>query len=263
MGFFGDNIEKPRLIIPYESYEKIMAYADLADGEISGFADVEWDNTLEALKIGEVYLLKQEAGGADVEMDADTIADFNLQMIKQGKNQLPRVWWHSHHTMGVFFSTTDEATIGELTNDTFMLAIVVNQAHELKTCLRICQPIPMIINDLPVTIDYSSRAIPESLRKEVKDKVKTRSFRNFVVKKDDDATSTNTWGDNETFKIQNFPKKVKEIKKIMKSHRLTMDWDYKRKEYVWIDKKANVKYIDIHESIKNPWGDEWDFSRVN
>lgn len=271
--FFENSIEKPRLVIPYKSYQKIMAYADLADGEISGFADVEWDNDEMALKLGEVYLLKQEAGGADVEMDADTVADFNYQMIKMGKTQLPRVWWHSHHIMDVFFSGTDVATIQELTNDTFMLAIVVNQHHELRTCLKICQPIPMVINDLPLTVDYGFEKIPEALRREVQQKVKSKGFRLFgrfdktteskEVKKNEKGDDTSMVIDGDGFEARSFPKKKKEIKKTIRSHDLVIKWDFSLKCYVWVDYKKNIKYIDTHEVIDNVWSKEWSRGSTN
>jgi hypothetical protein len=40
------------------------------------------------------------------------------------------VWWHSHHTMGAFWSGTDEKEIDAWKNNSFSLALVINLKEE-------------------------------------------------------------------------------------------------------------------------------------
>lgn len=256
-------MEKPKLIIPYKSYIQIMSYADLADGEVSGFADVDWDEESQALKMGEVYLLKQEATAADVEMDENTVADFNFEMIKKGKTQLPRIWWHSHSDMGVFFSGTDQNTISELTNDSFILALVVNKKHEMRTILKICQPLPPfispIIEDINIEVLYDFPKIPSTYKKEVEEKVKAKKFNFFFGEKKHDIYVSK----KDKSKVFYFSKDKEEIKKIIKNKKLSIQWGIHEHEWVWVNDSKTIKYLDKYGVIEFPWDKEWNYYEKN
>lgn len=170
--------DKPTLSIPIDSYRKMMAYTDLCQGEVTWFFDVEYIQDNHTFMVGEVYLLEQEAGGADVEMDEETISKFLEQMIERGVTQLPRGWGHSHVNMGTFFSGTDEQTITELTNNTFIVALVVNKRREMKCDIKINTPyFKFRINDISVKILVEYVEIPAELQQEVEAKVKTHAYK--------------------------------------------------------------------------------------
>lgn len=167
------DILLPKVTIPIKSYQKLCAYIDLAKGEITGFADVEIDSEKLLFKIGEIYLIKQIATGGECEMDADDIAEFNYEYLKKNPDTeiLPRVWWHSHDNLGAFFSTTDDDTIKEFSNGTFMLAIVGNKDHDFKINLSVYEPFEFIFEDLPLIIDHDVYTNTDEVEKEIKDKV--------------------------------------------------------------------------------------------
>lgn len=176
------EFDVPKVIVPLESWRMLMAYVDLAETEITGFFDVDYDATQHAFIVGKVYLVEQEAGAAHVEMDEDVIGDFSFQLISQGVDQLPRGWWHSHVNMDAFFSTTDYNTIDrDFSNDSFTLSIVLNKKRKYKATAVIWERTPYNIiakpikfDDLEVVVQYDTWKIPVSLEKEVKKKVKTK-----------------------------------------------------------------------------------------
>lgn len=191
-----------QLVIPLESYKKIISYAIAADNiEITGFADVEFNKEKNEFVVGEVYLLEQNAGGADVHIEEEDIQKFNFEMVKAGKEQMPRVWWHSHVDMQAFFSGTDEGTLKELQNDTYIIALVVNKRAEMKAKMYVRQKtivkskvvtenalfgkqtetqdddnVEYIeIDPLPITVQYFDKTqIPATIKNEVKKKLKNR-----------------------------------------------------------------------------------------
>lgn len=191
------NMEEPKklptealkLIIPLATYRKIMAYVTLCDLEISGFCEVEYVEARNAFVAGEVYLLKQEVTGSATHMDEETVSAFNLERIKAGANQLPRLWWHSHVNMEAFFSSIDEETLKDLQNDSFIVALVANKRKAMKakcylyneTTTRVMgiefeTAKQMEIDPLPISIDWEYERIPEALRNEVAEKVTKRSY---------------------------------------------------------------------------------------
>lgn len=245
---------KPTIIIPLESYQKIMAYTELADGEITQFADISYDKERNALVMGEVYLLKQKAGGAHVEMDEEIIADFNLQLIKRGVNQLPRCWIHSHVDFDTFFSGTDTDTIDQLKNETFTVAIVVNKSRKMHALLRIWQPLVLTIDELPIEIDFNYGEIPKVLRDEVKEKVKEdRPIWGGKGKKD----KSDRDDDIEVSKILYFPDDINTIKERVRAFKLKRRWDSQRGEYTWYDPILKTLWIDFHNAIDNPWDEDF------
>lgn len=176
------SLSAPEVHIPLKTWEKLQAYVQGCDTEITGFFDVDYDPVEHAFVLGEVYLVEQTAGGADVEMDEEAIADFTYQMISKGQEQLPRGWWHSHVKMAVFFSGTDDKTINtDFSNDTFTLSIVLNKHKETKASVVIWQEIPynifeapLRIDDLKVVVQGNELSIPAAIKKEIAKKVKTR-----------------------------------------------------------------------------------------
>lgn len=240
-----------KIIIPLESYRKIFAYVDLVETEITGFADCEYNEEDNAFKIGEVYLLEQEASGAEVEMSEEKVSEFTLQMINQGKTQLPRCWWHSHVNMNVFFSGTDETAIKELQNDSFLLALVVNKSRELKADITISKPFYYRWKDLPVEIDYSAGEIPEELRKEVEKKVNANKKEVQMVKffrdKHKKYKFVKTSGGIYTAQkriIRTLPKDNQEAEDIIWKNILSEVYDTDLEEMVWGNDKKDILYRD-------------------
>lgn len=168
--------DKPRVILSAEAYKKLFAYIDLVDTEITGFADVEYDKERNAFYVTTVYLLKQEAQDAEVDMDEDTIGEFLYECISMGMKQLPRLWWHSHATMSAFFSSIDDNTIENFSTSGWMLALVGNKSRMMKADLMIFEPYPIRVSDLPITFEKEKEEYPKELVDEVAAKVTQKKF---------------------------------------------------------------------------------------
>lgn len=253
----GDEL---KVNIPLDYYRRIMAYVDLVDTEITGFAECDFDETTKMFNIGKVHLLDQEASGASVEMSEEKIADFTLQMINEGQTQLPRCWWHSHVNMNVFFSGTDETAIENLKNETFVLALVVNKKREMKADVMMWKPFPYRWVDLEVLIDYASYEIPEELKKEVEEKVKpekavvTFPFQGSSKKRGKDKG--NKWQDkgNGVYVyvgkrvVRTLPKDADAAEAILWQNNLSEFFDKQLEECVWASQDRSLIYLDPWEA---------------
>tara|TARA_Y100001963_G_scaffold69297_1_gene96483 strand:- start:231 stop:1139 length:909 start_codon:yes stop_codon:yes gene_type:complete len=122
--------------IPEKDWYEIISWAQIAydedKNEISGLATAV-PNKDGIYTIGDVEILKQENTGTNTELDGDAVADYKMRYAMKHKNPgIKFVWWHSHHTMGAFWSGTDEKEINAWKNESFSLALVVNLRQEYK-----------------------------------------------------------------------------------------------------------------------------------
>jgi len=170
------EIEEPKLLIPLKSWQRLMSFVELCPIEISGFADVEYDKKEKVYRVGEVYLLTQEASAAEVEMSEEDVSTFMLERIKQGATQMPRLWWHSHVNMGAFFSGVDDTAMEELKNDSFFVGLVVNKSGEYKAIIKYCDPFEFYIKEVNIAIDYTKPSIPNVIKDEYQKKVKLPEY---------------------------------------------------------------------------------------
>lgn len=272
-----------KLIIPLASYRKIMAYAQICDTEISGFADLEYNQERSALIVGNVYLLEQRAGGADVHMDEEEVSKFNIQRIKAGAEQLPQLWWHSHVNMEAFFSGTDEATLKQLQNDTFIVALVVNKRKEMKAKAYIAtESVTKImgqiveekkfieVDPLQVSIELEYERIPEALKKEVEKKVKARVYETpklpykspYVWDLEDGpygeknrrffqhGQSTNPKGYKSLVGVLYLPKDPEKALERIEKLGLLREYDNEKHEWVYKNPKTGGVWVDYWDTLE-------------
>lgn len=260
------TINTPILRIPLDNYRKLMAYVDLCEGEVTGFFDVEWDRELGLFILGEIYLIKQEAGAADVEMDEDDIATFMEELIAKGVTQLPRGWWHSHVNMGAFFSGTDNNTINnDFINDSFTLSLVVNKKREMKASVVIFEDLPydlvlapIRIDDLRVEVEWGYTSIPEELRKEVAEKVQPHK----PVYQYQGNLNYGGRKKNKEGKSLSLPKDKTEALQKIEALDLIRQFDPDLREAVYINEATDEVWRDIWQVItwadyKDLKGDAW------
>ena len=117
-----------------KDWYKIISWAQLAydedKNEISGLATAV-PNKEGIYTVGDIEILKQENSGTNTELEASSVTDYKMKYGMKYKNpKMKFVWWHSHHTMGAFWSGTDEKEIEAWKNDSFSLALVVNLKQE-------------------------------------------------------------------------------------------------------------------------------------
>tara|TARA_R110000824_G_scaffold100674_2_gene239301 strand:+ start:1144 stop:2067 length:924 start_codon:yes stop_codon:yes gene_type:complete len=84
-------------------------------------------------KLSDVEILKQENSGTNTELDGDCVTEYTMRHgMRYNNPNMKFVWWHSHHTMGAFWSGTDIKEINAWENSSFSLALVINLKEEYK-----------------------------------------------------------------------------------------------------------------------------------
>ena len=125
---------KDTFYIHETDWNKLQAWATLAHqedkNEISGLmtAIPQKDGRF---KLNDVEILKQQNSASNTELYKDAVTAYmSKYAMKYNNNNIKFVWWHSHHTMGAFWSGTDENEINAWKNKSFSLALVINLREE-------------------------------------------------------------------------------------------------------------------------------------
>ena len=166
-----------------ECWDKIINYAKAAyhteKCEIGGMSIVTQDKDGDWL-IQEPVILKQEIGSTTCDLDKEELAKYYTQMaIKYKDNNFRFCWWHSHHTMGAFWSGTDISSIdeyGEGESD-LSFALVVNLKEEYKCRVSVWKPVEIHQDvELNIISNEPDVEIPLDIVTEVKEKCETRTY---------------------------------------------------------------------------------------
>lgn len=254
--------EKLRLLVPLAVYRKIMAYVQICELEISGFAEIEYNEARNCFIAGEPYLLEQEVTGSGTHMDENEVSKFNFQYIKKGGTQLPRLWWHSHVNFQAFFSAIDEDTLKQLQNETFIVALVLNKRKEWKAKAYLYSETKSTImgidyetkewievDPLPVEVDLEYERIPEVLRKEVDKKVKEKTWKPTVFQRNNKPYTTPMplLSDGKSIDLRNYlqlPKDKKAAEDRIDKLDLIKEWDSQLEEFVYRDVQSGKLWVD-------------------
>ena len=125
-------------------------------------------------------IVTQEIAGTTCDLDKEELAKYYTEMaVKYKDNDFRFCWWHSHHTMGAFWSGTDLSSIdeyGEGESD-LSFALVVNLKEEYKCRVSVWKPVE-IHQDVELNIlnNEPDVEIPLDIVTEVKEKCETRTY---------------------------------------------------------------------------------------
>ena len=139
----------PEFFISKNDWKKIIQYAESSyrqfKAEIGGqcvvVEDAEGNFWLK-----DPVILKQEVSAANCEMDEEALAIHYGKMADKYGDDVRHCWWHSHHTMGAFWSGTDDKTIMENETNDFSVSLVVNLKQEYKLRVQMFYPIEAEVN---------------------------------------------------------------------------------------------------------------------
>jgi len=161
-------------ILP-EAKQKLDLYVDATTDEISGLGKVIVRN--KKLYIEDIYLLKQESGGSSTELDQESVAEFMTEMMARNEPlESLKLWWHSHGTMGVFWSGTDEDTARKFGNG-WMMSLVVNRKGEYKSRLDVYEPVDLVVDNIELDVALRfNEELRERIKAEVAEKVSKKGF---------------------------------------------------------------------------------------
>ena len=149
------------------AWTKFMTWVELAKGEVSAFGIVE--QRFNRLIVTDFVLLDQVCTSTETELDPKAIAQL-MQDVEDPS--MLRCWAHSHADMKVFWSGQDEATIAGLSNDEWMLSLVVNKDHDAMMRLDVYYPAHIHVDDVVWELRYDVPLETKAdWKKQFKDKV--------------------------------------------------------------------------------------------
>lgn len=121
-----------KIIIEEQAAAKLDFYVNATQSEISGMAKSRIDQEEETIYIVDFVIFKQECSGTSTVLDNAAQALFMAELMKRDEDLTEwNVWWHSHASMGVYFSTTDTSTISDYSNWKYLISLVANHKGEL------------------------------------------------------------------------------------------------------------------------------------
>tara|TARA_R100000152_G_C6735147_1_gene159402 strand:- start:98 stop:1066 length:969 start_codon:yes stop_codon:yes gene_type:complete len=166
-------MSRPNFIIKEKAWNTMQQYAGIAydkdKNEISGL--IPYKLTKHPVSNETVYelfdpvILKQENSGTTTELDGEALRDYQVRAGMKYGTDIKFCWWHSHHTMGAFWSGTDDKEIKAWKNDSWSLALVINLFGEYKLNVSVWKPIEFS-EDVPLEI---VRDIPKATKKQLKE----------------------------------------------------------------------------------------------
>lgn len=173
----GDGLVKPQVLILPEAKAQMDAYIRLCDMEVSGLGYVKQEGSV--FLVESVLLLPQECSGASTELDAEGLAQFYTDQIRQNKDTGNiRLWWHSHCNSGVFWSGVDTANIDRLMDTSpWLVSIVGNKRGEYRTRLDLNEPVRLSVDELPLNVYIpTSKKRDDETRVELDKKVRPTRY---------------------------------------------------------------------------------------
>lgn len=169
--------DKIKIVIKHEAHKKLSAYIKNVGNEVGGLGQVTRDGN--TITVENVYLIHQKVTGVSTDLSPEGLATFYSERIKEDGNGAMgklKLWWHSHYTMGVFWSGTDDATIESFDQETdidnWMLSIVGNQKGEIKARIDVYKPFRFTKDNLDVEFEQEELTeFDEEIKREISEKV--------------------------------------------------------------------------------------------
>jgi hypothetical protein len=150
--------------IDLAAHEKLWAWTKLAKGEVSMLGLVE--DTPAGPAITDLFLLRQTCTSATTDMDQADVAKLLFDLAAAGLEGQLRAWVHSHATMDVFWSRTDDDCVEGLAAEPYCVSVVVNKRGDVRARVDVFRPVRFTIDDVPVKLRTPSLGLEEECRRE-------------------------------------------------------------------------------------------------
>ena len=140
---------RTRIEIGTMVFQKIMHWINKSDKEVSGLGKITYKDGV--IQVTDAILLPQKNGATHTDIEGVDVAKA-MFLLKDAPGDL-RFWWHSHVDMPVFWSGTDWDTIEKISAGGWFVSTVFNKRREMRSCLRIAQPMDFgAFDELPTQI---------------------------------------------------------------------------------------------------------------
>jgi len=167
--------------ISQKDYDKIINYAkaayDTMKSEIGGMSVCYKDKNDDWI-VTDPVIIKQEVTGSTCDLDKEELAHYYCKAAKKhAKKEFRFCWWHSHHTMGVFWSSTDIKGINEYSDGDLSFALVVNLKRENLFRASIWNPVVMHEDTQLQIIERKVKStVPKKILEEVEELCNENTF---------------------------------------------------------------------------------------
>lgn len=155
--------------IDLAAHEKLWAWTRMAKGEVSMLGLVE--DAPGGPAITDLFLLKQSCTAASTDMDQADVARLLFDLGAAGIDGQLRGWVHSHATMDVFWSKTDDDCIQGLAGDPYTVSVVVNKRGDVRARIDVFRPVRFTVDEVPVKLRVPELGLEEQCRAEFMAKV--------------------------------------------------------------------------------------------
>jgi len=152
--------------------DKLDWLANYFDKEIGGW--ITGEVTKDGIILDDLLIPEQEVGMASVDISGKQLALMRKEYGDKCKRILGE--WHSHNSMGNFFSGTDESLIEQHMGPRKTSIFIVSskgEGHRIRFEMR--KPFHISIDNLPYEVEIDNKVI-KSLEKEIKKKVKEKTY---------------------------------------------------------------------------------------
>lgn len=127
------------------AYQKIRSYVGGVGAEISGIGKtrIVKDGEDDIIIIDDVVIFKQTVTGSNTVLEDSAQSEFMNELMIRGEDLSQwNLWWHSHHTMNVFWSSTDTGTMESHAGSMpFLISLVTNLKDEYKVRLDVFESV--------------------------------------------------------------------------------------------------------------------------
>ena len=169
--------------IQEKAWNKVINYAASAynqfKSEIGGMMVAIEDESGD-WELKDPVIMKQRITPSNTHLDKEELAAYYTKAaMKYKKYNFRFCWWHSHHTMGAFWSGTDTDTIDEFSDGDFSFALVVNLKEEYKFRVSIWKPLEAH-KDVELNILTIEKTVPKSIDKEVEALCEKEAYTSYV-----------------------------------------------------------------------------------
>lgn len=168
-----------KLIFPVKLYQKLRHYVEGTDLEITGMGKIRKEVTEDGdtdFYVEDIKIFKQKVSSANTHLDGVAVGKFFNEILKKGEKMSDwKLTWHSHNTMGAFFSYTDQQTVEswdlEQEDHNWMISLVTNHKGENIVRVDLFAPFRHTFNDITFEVDFGDKEMKEEIIKEIKEKV--------------------------------------------------------------------------------------------
>ena len=170
-------MKEAQFYIVEKTFDKILSYAHYAKdkfkSEIGGMCVILQDEDGDYQLVDPV-ILKQTISGGQCVLNQEELAKYYTKTgIKYQNANFKFCWWHSHHTLGAFWSKTDTDTMEEAANGDISYSLVVSwDKEQYGHIFRISywNPIEAHVDTELTIIDKKVNKIPKAIMNEVEAK---------------------------------------------------------------------------------------------